>query len=245
MEEKIKAQKKNLIEKDNLINSLNKKIIELEGNFNLKMIEMQQISAENDAQISKLINEKNELIKNNEKLSNGLMQFDNKVKEANLIFINKTDFYDKSISLFKNKINEYKNKIILLKKKIKELNLIIEKNNNNTKPKLNNNDIFERNISSTPGSFIIPKRRMTPFTTKFFDDKSDFIQNNSINMNLNKTNIDIIQDKNKTNFDYLNRSQISQINNNNILDNNLGYEEDNNQKIFLEKYKSFLTKLKI
>ena len=87
---------------------------------------------------------------------------------------------------------------------------------------------------------------MTPFTTKFFDDKSDFIQNNSINMNLNKTNIDIIQDKNKTNFDYLNRSQISQINNNNnILDNNLGYEEDNNQKIFLEKYKSFLTKLKI
>ena len=245
LEEKIKAQKKNLIEKDNLINSLNKKIIELEGNFNLKMIEMQQISAENDAQISKLINEKNELIKNNEKLSNGLMQFDNKVKEANLIFINKTDFYDKSISLFKNKINEYKNKIILLKKKIKELNLIIEKNNNNTKPKLNNNDIFEKNMSFTPGSFIIPKRRMTPFTTKFFDDKSDFIQNNSINMNLNKTNIDIIQDKNKTNFDYLNRSQISQINNNNILDNNLGYEEDNNQKIFLEKYKSFLTKLKI
>ena len=247
LEEKIKTQKKNITEKDNLINSLNKKIIELEGNFNLELIEMQQISAENEAQISKLINEKNELIKNNEKLSNGLMQFDNKVKEANLIFMNKTDFYDKSISLFKNKINEYKNKVVLLKKKIKELNLIIEKNNinNNTKPKLNNNDIYKRNLSSTPGSFMIPRRRMTPFTTKIFEDKSDFIQNNSINMNLNKTNVDIIQDKNKTNFDYLNKSQISQINDNNNLDNNLGYEEDNNQKIFLEKYKSFLTKLKV
>lgn len=247
LEEKIKSQKKNLVEKDNLINSLNKKVIELEGNFNLKLIEMQQISAENEAQISKLINEKNELIKNNEKLSNGLMQFDNKVKEANLIFMNKTDFYDKSISLFKNKINEYKNKVVLLKKKIKELNLIIERNNinNNTKPKLNNNDIYKRNLSSTPGSFMIPKRRMTPFATKFFDDKNDFIQNNSINMNLNKTNIDIIQDQKKPNFDYLNKSQISQINDNNNLDNNLGYEEDNNQKMFLEKYKSFLTKLKV
>ena len=200
---------------------------------------MQQIKAENETQISKLINEKNELIKNNEKLSNGLLQFDNKVKEANMIFMNKTEFYDKSIIIFKNKIKEYKNKVILLKKKIKELNLIIE---NNNIQKLNNNNIniFKRNIDFTPSSFIIPKRKMTPCTLKFFDDKNDFIHNNSMNINMNRTYLDIRDNKNSQNnknMDYLNKSQIST--------NNYFFEEDNNQKQYINNFKSFLTKLKI
>ena len=173
------------------------------------------------------------------------MQFDSKVKEANLIFINKTDFYDKSLTMFNSKIKEYKNKIILLKKKIKELNTIIEKSNNNNinNNKLNDISIYQKNMSFTPGSFILPKRKMTPFTHKFFDGDNDCIQNNS--MYLNKTNVDIIENnRNNNTIDYLNRSQISQ-RNENININNFDYEEDNKQKIFLKKYKSFLTQLKI
>ena len=219
LEEKIKELKQNLLEKDDIIDGLNKRVIELEGNLNLKCIEIQQLSAENETRLSQLINEKNELIKNNEKLSNGLLQFDNKVKEANMIFINKTEFYNKSINIFKNKINEYKNKIALLKNKINELNSIIEKNKNkviNNQHKLNRPNIYQKDIISTPGSFLIPRRKMTPFTQKFFDEKSEYfeIRNN----NMNKTN----------------ESE---------------YEEENNQKRYLEHYKSFLsgldTKLKI
>ena len=236
LEEKMSVLKKNLVEKDDIIDDLNKKIIELEGNLNLKGIQIQQMSAENETQISQLINEKNELIKNNEKLSNGLMQFDNKVKEANMIFINKTEFYNKSMNIFKNKIKEYKNKIVMLKNKINELNLVIEKNKIiKEENKLNNQDIFNRNLLSTPGSFILPKRRMTPFTRKFFDDKNEFIPNN----NLNKTNIDIIEN---SDMNYFNKSQI-------VQQNEFGYEEDKNQKQYLENYKTFLsgldTKLKI
>ena len=64
-------------------------------------------------------------------------------------------------------------------------------------------------------------------------------------MYLNKTNVDIIENnRNNNTIDYLNRSQISQ-RNENININNFDYEEDNKQKIFLKKYKSFLTQLKI
>ena len=224
LEEKIKELKQNLSEKDDIIDDLNKRVIELEGNLNLKCIEIQQLSAENETRLSQLINEKNELIKNNEKLSNGLLQFDNKVKEANMIFINKTEFYNKSINIFKNKINEYKNKIALLKNKINELNSIIEKNKNkviNNQHKLNRPNIYQKDIISNPGSFLIPRRKMTPFTQKFFDEKSEYFEIRNNNMN-------------KTNLNKKNESE---------------YEEENNQKRYLEHYKSFLsgldTKLKI
>ena len=240
LEEKIKELKQNLLEKDDIIDDLNKRVIELEGNLNLKCIEMQQLSAENETRLSQLINEKNELIKNNEKLSNGLLQFDNKVKEANMIFINKTEFYNKSINIFKNKINEYKNKIALLKNKINELNSIIEKNKNkviNNQHKLNRPNIYQKDIISTPGSFLIPRRKMTPFTQKFFDEKSEYfeIRNN----NMNKTNLDILE---SNSMNYFNKNNLNK-------KNESEYEEENNQKRYLEHYKSFLsgldTKLKI
>ena len=240
LEEKIKELKQNLLEKDDIIDDLNKRVIELEGNLNLKCIEIQQLSAENETRLSQLINEKNELIKNNEKLSNGLLQFDNKVKEANMIFINKTEFYNKSINIFKNKINEYKNKIALLKNKINELNSIIEKNKNkviNNQHKLNRPNIYQKDIISTPGSFLIPRRKMTPFTQKFFDEKSEYfeIRNN----NMNKTNLDILE---SNSMNYFNKNNLNK-------KNESEYEEENNQKRYLEHYKSFLsgldTKLKI
>ena len=256
LKEKINLLNRNISEKDNTINILNKKLIELEGNFNLKLVEMQQIDKENETKINQLINEKNELLKSNEKLSKGLLQFDNKVKEANLIFINKTEFYDKTMSIYKNKIKEYKNKIIILKKKINELNVSLEKNkiinyaqrnnnNDNNIFKLKSTDIYPKNILSTPGSFLIPKRKMTPHATKFFDEQNEYINNKS--MNMNKTSIDIYENEinMNNNTNYLNKSQVSQNNENYV--NQYGLEEekieDNNQKIYLEKYKYYISNL--
>ena len=217
---------------------------------------MQQIDKENETKINQLINEKNELLKSNEKLSKGLLQFDNKVKEANLIFINKTEFYDKTMSIYKNKIKEYKNKIIILKKKINELNVSLEKNkiinyaqrnnnNDNNIFKLKSTDIYPKNILSTPGSFLIPKRKTTPHATKFFDEQNEYINNKS--MNMNKTSIDIYENEinMNNNTNYLNKSQISQNNENYV--NQYGLEEekieDNNQKLYLEKYKYYISNL--
>ena len=216
---------------------------------------MQQIDKENETKINQLINEKNELLKSNEKLSKGLLQFDNKVKEANLIFINKTEFYDKTMSIYKNKIKEYKNKIIILKKKINELYISLEKNKINYAQRNNNNDnnifklkstdIYPKNILSTPGSFLIPKRKMTPHATKFFDEQNEYINNKS--MNMNKTSIDIYENEinMNNNTNYLNKSQISQ--NNENYANQYGLEEekieDNNQKLYLEKYKYYISNL--
>ena len=256
LKEKINLLSRNISEKDNTINILNKKLIELEGNFNLKLVEMQQIDKENETKINQLINEKNELLKSNEKLSKGLLQFDNKVKEANLIFINKTEFYDKTMSIYKNKIKEYKNKIIILKKKINELNVSLEKNkiinyaqrnnnNDNNIFKLKSTDIYPKNILSTPGSFLIPKRKTTPHATKFFDEQNEYINNKS--MNMNKTSIDIYENEinMNNNTNYLNKSQISQNNENYV--NQYGLEEekieDNNQKLYLEKYKYYISNL--
>ena len=256
LKEKINLLNRNISEKDNTINILNKKLIELEGNFNLKLVEMQQIDKENETKINQLINEKNELLKSNEKLSKGLLQFDNKVKEANLIFINKTEFYDKTMSIYKNKIKEYKNKIIILKKKINELNVSLEKNkiinyaqrnnnNDNNIFKLKSTDIYPKNILSTPGSFLIPKRKTTPHATKFFDEQNEYINNKS--MNMNKTSIDIYENEinMNNNTNYLNKSQISQNNENYV--NQYGLEEekieDNNQKLYLEKYKYYISNL--
>jgi len=256
LKEKINLLNRNISEKDKTINILNKKLIELEGNFNLKLVEMQQIDKENETKINQLINEKNELLKSNEKLSKGLLQFDNKVKEANLIFINKTEFYDKTMSIYKNKIKEYKNKIIILKKKINELNVSLEKNkiinyaqrnnnNDNNIFKLKSTDIYPKNILSTPGSFLIPKRKMTPHATKFFDEQNEYINNKS--MNMNKTSIDIYENEinMNNNTNYLNKSQISQ--NNENYANQYGLEEekieDNNQKLYLEKYKYYISNL--
>ena len=256
LKEKINLLSRNISEKDNTINILNKKLIELEGNFNLKLVEMQQIDKENETKINQLINEKNELLKSNEKLSKGLLQFDNKVKEANLIFINKTEFYDKTMSIYKNKIKEYKNKIIILKNKINELNMSLEKNkiinyaqrnnnNDNNIFKLKSTDIYPKNILSTPGSFLIPKRKTTPHATKFFDEQNEYINNKS--MNMNKTSIDIYENEinMNNNTNYLNKSQISQ--NNENYANQYGLEEekieDNNQKLYLEKYKYYISNL--
>ena len=244
---KINTLKSNLMEKDNTINTLNKKIIEAEGNFNLKLLEMQQFSDENKDEFEQIVSERDELLKKNQELSSGLINFGDKVKEANLIFINKTQFYNKSLDAYKNKIKDYKNKIAILKRKINELYLIIEKmklNNHNLRinPVLNN---FHKNLVSTPGVYRHNRGEITPFTKRFFRDKDNI---SLYNMN-KKSNISVLD--NEVNINNLSHSINGIKNTSNIIDNgnghsNLGDTEDKleyDQKQYLEHFKSFLSKL--
>ena len=249
LENKINTLKNNLIEKENTINNLNKKIIETEGNFNLKLLEIQQFSDENKEQFDQLLNERDELLKKNQELSNGLMQFDNKVKEANLIFINKTEFYNKSLDNYKNKIVDYKNKISILKKKINELYLVIEKMKlgGNTNFKINKNltNFYHKNLASTPGPFHRSVRGITPFSRRYFKEKDEISLYNMNKIN----NISFYDDNNINNIS--NAAVFQGIHNGKKIDNNNGksnngeneYKLDYSQKQYLENYKSFLSGL--
>ena len=244
---KINTLQNNLMEKDNTINTLNKKIIETEGNFNLKLLEMQQFSDENKDELDQILSERDELLQKNQELSSGLLNFGDKVKEANLIFINKTQFYNKSLEAYKNKIKDYKNKITILKRKVNELYLIIEKmklNNYNLKlnPVFNN---YHKNLVSTPGEFRHNRGEMTPFSKRFFRDKDNI---SLYNMN-KKSNISVLD--NEVNFNNLSHSINGIKNTSNFIDNgngqnNLCDTEDKleyDQKQYLEHFKSFLSKL--
>ena len=250
LENKINSLKNNLIEKDNTINGLNKKIIETEGNFNLKLLEIQQFSDENKEQFDQLLKERDELLKKNQELSNGLIQFDNKVKEANLIFINKTEFYNKSLDAYKNKITDYKSKISILKKKINELYLVIEKmklksNHHNFEINKNLNNFYHKNLTSTPGPFNRSVRGTTPFSRRYFKEKDDISLYNVNKIN----NISLFDDNNIHNT--TNVGALQGIYNGKKIDINNGqnnngdneYKLDYSQKQYLENYKSFLSGL--
>ena len=249
LENKINSLKNNIIEKDNTINTLNKRIIETEGNFNLKLLEIQQFSDENKEQFEQLVNERDELLKKNQELSNGLLQFDDKVKEANNIFINKTEFYNQSLYLYKNKINDYKKKINILKKKINELYLFIEK------LKLNDYNVQKNsNIKSAyntkyfiQGTFHRSRGARTPFIGRHFRAKDDISL-----YNFNKRNNISIFDENDINNSSQIGAEVIQGNfNEKKLDNGKGEynsgEKDDKleyaQRKYLENYKSFLSSL--
>ena len=248
LENKIYSLKNNLIEKDNTINTLNKRIIETEGNFNLKLLEIQKDTDENKEQFNQVIKERDDLIKKNQELSNGLLQVENKIKEANLIFINKTEFYNKNLKVYKNKINDYKNKIIILKKKINQLYLVIEKmkiNNPNFEFNHKINKQFHKNTIPTPGTFN-RNRRMTSFSKRYFRDNDDL---SLFNINNKRNNISFFDDKN---YDNISNFGISKdIYNGNIYDVDKGKKNydildnklNDNQKLYLENYKTFLSGL--
>ena len=218
----------------------------------MKLLEMQQFSNQNKEQINEIINERDELLKKNKELSDGLMQFENKIKEANLIFLNKTEFYNKSLDAYKNKIFDYKKKISILKRKVNELYLIIEKmklNKNvefNTNNNINNiNKTLHKNLSSTPGPYHRNRGGITPFSKNSFRDKGDI---SLYNMNT-KNNISVYEDKNIDNIStFAMQNNLFKGNKNDKINGQINYGNkedklDYEQKNYLEKYKSFLSDL--
>ena len=213
---------------------------------------MQHTSDENKEQFDLLVNERDELLKKNQELSNGLLNFDNKVKEANLIFINKTEFYNQSINAYKQKIKDYKNKISILKKKVNELYLIIEKMKLNGGLEYNDNlnKLYKNNLASTPGPYRHARGANISFSRRYFREKDDISLYNANK----KNNISFVDD---THFQ--NTTHITPLNG--IFKNNkINNDNDNGEKIYgdskdkldkldydqrkyLENYKSFLSGL--
>ena len=154
-EENINLKSKNqilnvtLIRKEQIIESLNYKIKELE--INNKYLNSNLNKEKYLDIINKLKIERNELYNQNQKLTLGINSFNERLKEINEIYTKKNDEFINEINLYKMKLSEYKQKIIILKKKIDELynrgddvpritNFYNNNNNNNN----NNNYLNKR-----------------------------------------------------------------------------------------------------
>ena len=136
-----------LAKKDKIINSLKNKLKEISNEFyNLNL--SQQNNSVSQNQIQKLLNDKNELIKENESHKKRLSNFIEQIKEANNLLNEKTKKYQNDLSAMKMKLNEYKNKVIILKKKVCEQNGIIDTIGNNSL--INYNIRNKQTIPSTP-----------------------------------------------------------------------------------------------
>jgi hypothetical protein len=126
-----------LLQKDQIIESLNNRLKELEMSPNPNYMNNQNINVdEND--INNIIMERDELFKQNKKLTLGINSFNERLKEISQIYGQKNEAFIKEINFYKNKLSEYKRKIIILKRKIDELH------NSNRQtgyagPRMNNN----------------------------------------------------------------------------------------------------------
>ena len=200
-------------------------------------------------QVEQLIIERDELLRKNENLTQGLMQFNDKVKEVHLLYNKKTETYQKNVIAFKNKLKQYEAKIKQLQQKNNELNSIINNGNNDDNIENENNYLNNRNEQ------LLNEKNYTYSES-----------NNNINNNINNkyspyiTNSkkNIIQNYNMPNNNRGRKILNNNLNNFNINNNlrNITYEiresqkyndeeqNDLSQKKFLENYKSYLSELK-
>jgi hypothetical protein len=141
-----------LSNKDKIIKTLKSKFNEISNDFNKIDLSQQNV---NQIQIQKLVNEKNELIKENQFHKKRLSSFIEQIKEANNLLNKKTLKYQNDLNNMKMKLEEYKQKIIILKKKICEMHVVIGKLGNKSYQNVNsssiNNNIRDKKIiPSTP-----------------------------------------------------------------------------------------------
>ena len=233
LQNEVSSLKTNLLNKDKIIESLNAKLKNFSENLNKKIKEMRRNSNENinqaQEQVGQLLIERDELERKNEELTKGLLKFDDKVKEANLIFLNKTKSFNKTILAYKNKMKEYKNKICLLKKKIDELHAI----NKNLKLKEN----LGNNYDYPHKNRLVTARRVYLNNDDIVKKYREFSVSPSA-MNRNK-HLQKDYDVNKRNNYKIN----DVINNSNQKIHYIDNRSDYNQKNYIENYKSFLSEL--
>ena len=249
----INKMRKEINVKNQIINSLNNKISQFNENYNKQLNDIRRNSFNNinqsQDQVKQLMLERNELLRKNEELTRGLLQFNDKVKEVNAIYNDKTENYNKNIVACKEKMKEYRLKIDMLTKKINNLNMIIKKLRlrNNTSLSVNNDNIS-------------------------FGNGTGKGKRNNISYNLNDNYLSDINDNNLTDrykgfirnkcYSEYNASPYIQYRRNNVpntdsranIKNNLDFDKfenlgcveeqlDLSQKKYLEKYKSFLNGL--
>ena len=206
--------KKEINDKNKTINLLNKKISELKQSSNENINQTQE-------QVEQLIIERDELLRKNENLTKGVIQFNDKIKEVNLIYNNKKENFNKIISIYKEKIKYYKNKIEFLKKKNDDLKLIIKKINSKK-------DIYDVNTYNSKDNRL--SRRNYGFTSN--RDFRKQITTPSIKGNENENILYTYTDKRN-----------DENGNSNTQFNKFQDLFDMSQKKYLKNYKIFLSSL--
>jgi hypothetical protein len=251
IQNQINKMRQEINEKNQTINSLNNKISQFNENYNKQLNDIRRNSFNNinqsQDQMKQLIFERNELLRKNEELTRGLLQFNDKVKEVNAIFNAKTENYNKNIVACKEKMKEYRLKIDMLTKKINELNMIIKKLRlkNNANLSINND-----NIGFGTGKGMRNNNSYNLSDNYFSDINDNNLTDRIKGFSRNKC----YSEYNASPYIHYKRNNVpntdSRVNIKNNLDfdrfENLGCVEeqlDLSQKKYLEKYKSFLNGL--
>ena len=207
---------------------------------------MKQSSDENinqtQEQVEQLIIERDELLRKNENLTRGLMQFNDKVKQVHLLYNQKTDTYHKNTIAFRTKIKQYEAKIQQLQKQLDKFNSVNNNSNNNN---FEGNMINDINDNSNNNFYNYGKKGY--ISGSRLNDKNK--NNPRYNMNDKRVLMD-------NNYNLSNRGKQIYDNNNIINKRNLTYElresqkdkeneeqNDLSQKKYLENFKSYLSNL--
>ena len=236
--------------KNQIIDSLNNKISHFNENYNKQLIELKRNSFNNinqsQDQVKQLMLERDELLRKNEELTRGLLQFNDKVKEVNAIYNAKTENYNKNIVACKEKMKEYRLKIDMLTKKNNELNMIIKKLRLGNNANLSfNNDYIDFEIGKGRGnnsSYNLNDNYLNDFNDNLTDRYKGFSRN-QYSSQYNSSPYIQYRRNNIPNSD----TRVN-VRNNFDLDKfeSLGCIEeqlDLSQKKYLEKYKTFLNGL--
>ena len=221
--------------KDKIIKSLNIKLNEFSKEYK-NIIEINMLSTKNNKELEQnfqnLINDKNNLIKENTNLKNAIANFAKQMKEANNIFKNKTLQKNNEKNALINKLNEYRKKVISLKKKINELYTIIAKLKNKKYQTSTNNS----NFNNYGNTLQIPSSPSQNQKISFMNHQSNNFYTKSPVIGLKNGNI-IMNNGNRA---YGNNIGLNIRDNKNGLPNE---EFENRQKKSIENYRKFLSQL--
>ena len=120
--------------KDRFINELQNKISEIEEQFKIEINGIQMNTEENASkikqsqnQVEELLIQRDEVLKKNQKLINGVEYFNANIKELNDLMNKKIQSYFNVINSYNLKLKEYRSKINQLKQRINEQNSEIQK----------------------------------------------------------------------------------------------------------------------
>ena len=141
--------------KDNYIVNLNNKISLFKKEYNRQIDTFHKDNDQTQFLLNQLLFEREQLMKENSELKNGINQLNYKLKEISMFTkMQKSDFNNKMNKMYEDKLDEYKRKIIVLKNRIKEL-LGIETHSNYIISRGNSARIGHNNIQSN----VIKKNR--------------------------------------------------------------------------------------
>ena len=236
LQNKIKIYENNKEKDENIIKNLQNQLKDFEEELKIKIEENNNRFKENQFNFEKCIQEREELIKQNNNYKNAYDNLNNNIKDT-------TELFNQKIKSFKNIISNYNLKIRELEMKLEELNQQNELLNlENEKLKRTNQRYEKRDIYLAKKIPIIKKRNLS------INGSGKNLLNNSINSsnrkNNNNDNINNNFNINEYNNNSYSISNVKGINEGNILTyNNLDDPFVINQQQSLENFKNVLQRV--